>query len=678
MQFTLAPGIIIKSPTCIYEIISVLGSGGFGITYLVKAIFIKDNSEKLMALKEHFLSDVCERDEQTHHVIFSKPVAKKVMSSMRDFMNEAKRLSKLKIDNKNLIHIYESFQCNNTAYYSMEYIKGRTLQKYVEDKGGLSEDETVNLILPIARALSILHSNGLTHLDIKPANILLREDGHNPYPVLIDFGLTKHYDGRGLPTSTIITQGYSEGYSPREQYLGINTFSPSADVYSLAATTLFCLTGHRPPSALSLNDDDLDRLISSNTSSKLKNLIKISMAGKASLRPSDASSFINLYNKPSQLTRVIDQSDSKTVEIKTHKRFKSLLKWMAVATVCIAFAAIILKFGLSHNSEDQDSTPLTELEKDTLLQKLDSIAIPGRLAVNYRDKEYYVTNDIWNNLRQSEKEKITPKGIVSGKESNLYIISLEDGEGDKTWDNAMTENNGNLPYYWMAKDILKNLEQINQQLTTFGGQPIIGNYWTRSLSASNVGNNNSAEFFCTERNSVESEFADSNHYFSVRSVTPIAKDNVVPTSFKLSPSNLDLALYYNCRPYFISRQDYANLDSDIKGKIKKVGVVIGNSNPFVIDLYDQKSSYTLLDAFKFDLPSKSQFEKISNNLNSIQQALIAFGGEKLQETCIYWSGDRDYDSSGCFYALSVWEGGGSSIESWVDENEESVREAHHI
>lgn len=132
---------------------------------------------------------------------------------------------------------------------------------------------------PIIDAILYLHKNRMTHLDIKPDNIMLANDEKgNLRPVLIDFGLSKHYDKNGSPTSTINTLGCSDGYAPIEQYAGITTFSPSADIYALGATMWFCLTGHDPKKSTDTDEEQLCRYLLSNISSSTKEAIKSACA----------------------------------------------------------------------------------------------------------------------------------------------------------------------------------------------------------------------------------------------------------------------------------------------------------------------------------------------------------------------------------------------------------------
>lgn len=249
---TLAPGTVVRGPERSYTIIKVLGQGGFGITYLVSGKVRVGNIvvDVRFAMKEHFISSLCSRDGATKSVQFSAPVADQVGRSMKAFIKESRRLQSLGIEHPNVVRINEVFEANNTAYYVMEYIEGSSLQDYVAKHGPMSADTAKALLEPLIEAVATLHSNSIAHYDIKPANIMLSEEADGSLrPVLIDFGLAKHYDDAGHATSSIAAAGYSAGYAPLEQYAGISSFSPRCDVYALAATLYFCVTGHAPKAA---------------------------------------------------------------------------------------------------------------------------------------------------------------------------------------------------------------------------------------------------------------------------------------------------------------------------------------------------------------------------------------------------------------------------------------------
>ena len=252
----LSRGVSLEGKERVYTIEEVLGAGGFGITYKVSATVEVGNIEidSTFAVKEHFLSEACERDVATSRVKCSAPVRDRVANSLTDFVAEARRLQSIK--HPNIVKVSEVFEANDTAYYVMEYIKGSSLRRYIDKNGVLSESQALTVITPILNAINYLHQNRMTHLDIKPDNIMLKpgRDGELT-PVLIDFGLSKHYDESGKATSTIRTLGCSDGYAPPEQYAGILTFTPQADVYALGATMFFLMTGIQPEKSTEIDDD---------------------------------------------------------------------------------------------------------------------------------------------------------------------------------------------------------------------------------------------------------------------------------------------------------------------------------------------------------------------------------------------------------------------------------------
>lgn len=257
----LAPGTVVHGPERDYVIIKVLGKGGFGITYLVTSRVNIGNItvDVKFALKEHFISALCDREAESQSVSASGPVSEEVTRSMKSFLREASRLHDLGLSHDNIVKINEVFTANNTAYYVMEFIEGSTLKEYVATHGRLKPEDAVKLLRPLIEAVGMLHQNSVAHYDIKPQNIMLagNNDTGTLRPVLIDFGLSKHYAEDGSATSTIGSHGYSAGFAPAEQYGGIKKFSPESDVYSLGATLYFCLTGKTPPSAFDIDLEEI-------------------------------------------------------------------------------------------------------------------------------------------------------------------------------------------------------------------------------------------------------------------------------------------------------------------------------------------------------------------------------------------------------------------------------------
>ncbi|MCD8297727.1 MAG: serine/threonine protein kinase [Prevotella sp.] len=240
-----------------YRIVSVLGQGGFGITYLSTAEILIGNvpTEGSFAIKEHFPSEYCYRENC--RVIAKDDKKDDFDDSKTDFIAEAKRLQAIGTQSPNIVKVNEVFEANGTAYYVMQYIHGQSLSSYVKDKGKLSYNEAISLLSPIFNAVDYLHKSRINHLDIKPDNIMLHETAHGIMPILIDFGLSIHFKKNGGKTSSKGIMGVSDGYSPLEQYLGIKVFSPATDIYALAATLLFSLTGKTPQNAADLKVSEI-------------------------------------------------------------------------------------------------------------------------------------------------------------------------------------------------------------------------------------------------------------------------------------------------------------------------------------------------------------------------------------------------------------------------------------
>lgn len=248
-----------------YKILKILGSGGFGITYLA----IHTLLGKEVAIKEFFPSSLCYRSSLSNDVkILRNEQASLKERLLNKFMKEAKNIAKL--NHPNIIKIMDVFKQNGTAYYIMEYIEGIPLNSLIKSYGKLTENKALRYFNQIGIALDYIHCKKMVHLDVKPANIIIRKE--DDMAILIDFGLSKQYDYNGDQTSTTPI-GLSPGFAPIEQYSceGVEEFSPQTDEYSLGATLYYMLTGTPPPDAITLLNNKL--YVPSFISAKIKEIL---------------------------------------------------------------------------------------------------------------------------------------------------------------------------------------------------------------------------------------------------------------------------------------------------------------------------------------------------------------------------------------------------------------------
>lgn len=285
-----------------YKIVRFISSGGFGCTYEAEHILLK----KRVAIKEFFVKDFCNRDETTSQIsvgITSKTALVNKLKSK--FIAEAQSLCSL--DHPNIVHVFDVFEENCTAYYVMDYIDGLSLNDLVKNNGPMAEQKAVGYIMQVADALKYVHSQNRLHLDIKPGNIMVDE---NDKAMLIDFGASKQYDEEGGEnTSTLL--GKTPGYAPLEQMGNdVVKFFPSTDIYALGATLYKLLTGNTPPSASLLASGETLDAMPSFISEGTRNAIIQSMQTNKMKRPQSIGEFEKLLSGDIDESTQIDSEDA--------------------------------------------------------------------------------------------------------------------------------------------------------------------------------------------------------------------------------------------------------------------------------------------------------------------------------------------------------------------------------
>lgn len=218
-----------------YRIQSILGEGGFGITY-------KAWDEKLkreVVIKEYLPDEVGARDANTRTVIPRTHREENFRYGLTRYLEEAVTLARFK--HPHIVQVHDYFEANGTAYIVMDFEEGETLAERIKSQGGvLPEAEILAILLPLLDGLRQVHREGLLHRDIKPGNIFLRKEGG---PLLIDFGSARHALGEQSKSLSAII---SQGYAPPEQYSTRGKQGAFSDLYAIGAVLYQLITGEAP------------------------------------------------------------------------------------------------------------------------------------------------------------------------------------------------------------------------------------------------------------------------------------------------------------------------------------------------------------------------------------------------------------------------------------------------
>ena len=291
-----------------YVIEKTLGQGSFGITYLATAKLKtrgplgEIDVDAKVAIKEFFIEQINSRSQNNTSIEGSKSDI--FVDYKRKFRKEAVNLARLQ--HPGIIRVFDVFDENNTTYYVMEYIEGSDLDQYVTDNKALSEEEAIDIVSNIGEALQYMHSNKMLHLDVKPKNVMRKNDGSLR---LIDFGLSKTFNSNGQPDTTSTIGLGTPGYAPIEQssYKNDGVFPATLDIYALGATLYKLLTGKRPVDASSIINEGfpMEDLKARGVSANTINVLLKAMAPRRNDRFKSVREMLDALNG---ITYLADQS----------------------------------------------------------------------------------------------------------------------------------------------------------------------------------------------------------------------------------------------------------------------------------------------------------------------------------------------------------------------------------
>ncbi len=220
-----------------YTITQVLSTGGFSLVYLAQ-----DANKTIVAIKEYMPTGLALREDGAEVLLGSEDDMVTFKHGLKCFFEEGLALAK--IDHKNIVRVINFFRENNTVYMVMQYEQGKSLQDHILTREGpVSENFVRRVFGDLLNGLREVHTHKLLHLDIKPANIYIRQDGS---PVLLDFGSARQ---ALTQTQSNLAPSYTPGFAPPEQYYERKQLGPWSDIYSVGASMYSCLARQAPIAA---------------------------------------------------------------------------------------------------------------------------------------------------------------------------------------------------------------------------------------------------------------------------------------------------------------------------------------------------------------------------------------------------------------------------------------------
>jgi len=259
-----------------YQLKSVLGVGGFGMTYLAW----DTNLEKHVAIKEYLPGDLAVRALDGSIVPVSTNHQFDYQWGLNAFIQEARTLARF--SHPHIVRVNRYFEANGTGYMVMDYEEGESLNQLLKRSPQPTEDVLRSILLPLLDGLAAVHAAKFLHRDIKPSNIFIRANGS---PVLLDFGAARATSGGTRTLTAVLTPGFA----PLEQYAVEGKQGPWSDIYAMAGVMFRAVTNSSPPDAVSrLHGDTVPQRLAEaqgRYSAPMLRAIEWALSIKAELRP---------------------------------------------------------------------------------------------------------------------------------------------------------------------------------------------------------------------------------------------------------------------------------------------------------------------------------------------------------------------------------------------------------
>lgn len=427
-SFHLDPGTYLENR---YYIGRVIGSGGFGITYVAWDTVL----DKKVAIKEYFPSEFATRMLGTTEVCaYDGEKSYQFEAGLKSFVDEALRLAKLnQLDS--IVHIYDSFVDNCTAYIIMEYVEGQTLKEILNQRGPIPYSEVIDIVVPVLNALEKVHAEGIIHRDIAPDNIKVNGDT----VTLLDFGAARNATTVHSKSLSVIVK---PGYAPEEQYRSHGNQGPWTDVYAMAAVMYHMITGKLPEESVERNVKDELKTpteLGFTLPVPVENAIMNALNVKAEYRIQSAKEFADALTGAIEVERVVVKQ-TKPDDGKLSKKAKIISS--VVAGIAVILIAVIIATSTTIRSYSfvgknfPNLVGADEMQVETLLKDVglgaDNYQVVGILKNVDGDAGTIVWQDIEPGVKLSEEDENL---IVQLKMAEAEVV-----EEDKSSDTAVMPN----------------------------------------------------------------------------------------------------------------------------------------------------------------------------------------------------------------------------------------------
>ena len=298
----LPAGFELKDGNKRYTILNYISHGAFGYTYRAEMLNCTNGSKEIVAIKEFYPRDVagltCYREnEKTCRVMYDPDLNEEFESFRKMFRSEPEFiLSMNDIPDNHVTEVKSLFEneVTGTTYYVMKFYAGESLHDMIIGDQVPSSERLIieKIVIPLCKALHAMHSHHILHLDIKPDNIVIDENGE---AILIDFGVAQQYDAEGNITEERGDIHSYGRFSPPENTGGtMKHFCPQSDIFSVAAS-LYTLLTSNSPSPITDESDKMKVFEELTCSDKMKMAISEGLYQFVNERPANAQAFLKLF-----------------------------------------------------------------------------------------------------------------------------------------------------------------------------------------------------------------------------------------------------------------------------------------------------------------------------------------------------------------------------------------------